>query len=328
MSYIEAIKGKIQAIRQGKYSEGDIKLVCEIIFLGQLEWNEYPSQDKIEDVIDAVEKQREELREEFDADLIRKLNAKIKAGDVNAMVLLGQYYYDCPKDQQIEDLLVKEYVDKEFMGGAGCEDEVSRKRIDTIQQKASGLFYSAYEAGSILVLYYLIKLWENNTIDTPTPSDLKLYFEKKWKSGELSQTGFDIKALLTIKSAIYVAVERQDKIKLEKMNIMISIRMTDEAHEEIKSDIEQKLFVNLPFTELDINAHSADKRNPGRFVHDFFLECIKIFKYDKEKKFNHGEKLPRHSVWSRAFTTALHENDRGKLPPPGPPPKPVFFLDV
>jgi|GEM_PF-3870788 len=224
MSYLDSIKEKIALIRSGKDTPADIRLVSEIVFLGQLGLDEYPLQGKIEQVVDARDEQQKALSEEFDKPLIDVLKKRAQKGDADAMVLLGQHYYGRPKGELLEGLLISETVDQ-MLGLPGNEDEIARQRIKSTHQRAADLFLSAYnpsEPKSIAPMYYLANLWCEGFKVKVSPKDILEAFDEMWLSGEVTAENCEIAqtAIMIIrqelKSAAWVENERSLRCDAEQ----------------------------------------------------------------------------------------------------------------
>jgi len=247
MNNLDRIKARMKAnfdlVRVGNDKPEDIRQLCQDIFFWQLELDEYPTQDEIYLVVDVREELHEVLSGEFNKALTDTLDVRVLKGDANAMVLLGQYYYDRPKVEQFDTLGAKELADQN--GAANGKDDLAvpraRKNVDKEhQEKARPLFAKAYESESILSMYYLCKLWcegkdgnkNKEWQEIPAPSDVWNKFYKKWSDGDLSFKKCELKLMIVmiIRHAIQQAVLIEQNRELESVNNQLSTTICDNAH--------------------------------------------------------------------------------------------------
>ena len=256
MSYLDSIKEKIELIRSGKDSPADIRLVSEIVFLGQLELDEYPLQEQIERIVDARDDQRKALTEEFDKTLIGVLNNRVQNGDVDAMVLLGQYYYDRPQNELVEDLLISETVDQ-VLGLPGNKDELARRRVKKAHEMASECFMNAYKTSkSIFAMYYLAMLWSERVQVQFKPTTMLEEFTDMWRHGEITaeRYGVDQKAIMIIRQGLTT----------RSLAEQITIEMLAKSEEKTKTVTDEK-------TSLEKWMRSINHML-GNYLHPDFLQ--------------------------------------------------------
>jgi len=282
MSYLNRIKEKIALIRSGGDKPEDIRHLCQDIFWGQLELEEYPLQDKIEQIVDARDDQRIVLMNEFDSDFLKVLETRSQNNDVDAIVLLGQYHYGRQKDELFEDLLISETVDQ-MLGLLVNEDEVARQRIKSVHKEASGFFMRAYGLNSVFSMYYLAKLWSEGVQDKIKPTQLLKEFKGLWLAGDVTEArcGVDTKSIIMIQQALttsslsepIISNTRANSIKHAKLEVEARRAMNESK--KAKDEIEELMAFIAHSTRRDITYLEANMNaNNDKHVYKAIVENL------------------------------------------------------
>jgi len=220
-SFLETMADRLNLIRIGDDKQGDISDICKKLFPRQLEQGENPFQGQVETFIDATDEQQDVLQKLFDSDLLSVLNDRAKNGCVDAMVLLGQYYYGGSKGDLVFKLEITEqvnsYISETFdISGLPCnKDEVARKRIAKSHSVASKYFLDAYELKSILSMYYLAKLWQERVQKKLKPSVILARYDELQSKVDACEPD---NATLLVKLGIHGVIQSEQNEALQEVN--------------------------------------------------------------------------------------------------------------